>query len=180
MAMARILDGAFFDHSALEVAPSLLGMYLVRRWHGRTTAYRIVETEAYHGHEDRASHASRGKTARTQVMFGPPGYLYVYLVYGRYDMLNVVTGAVDEPSAVLIRGVEGCVGPGRLTRKLHITRVQNGSRVCPEHGVWFEDRGEEVVGRVVRTPRIGVAYAGPEWAGKEYRFVLKTDRSKDS
>lgn len=177
METTRILEGAFFARSALEVAPHLLGMYLVRRVGGEARAYRIVETEAYHGYEDRASHASRGKTARTQVMFGPAGYLYVYLVYGMYDMLNVVTGVVNEPSAVLIRGIEGCVGPGRLTRKLHITRAQNGFRACPKHGVWFEDRGEEVVGRIVRTPRIGVAYAGPEWAGKEYRFVLETDRS---
>jgi len=180
MASSRVLGEDFFARSALEVAPDLLGKHLVRRWRGRIAAYRIVETEAYHGYEDRASHASRGRTERNQIMFGPPGHLYVYLVYGRYNMLNVVTGAAGEPSAVLIRGIEGCVGPGRLTEKLHITRARNGFRADPERGVWFEDRGEVLGGRMVRTPRIGVAYAGPEWAGKEYRFVLETERSSPS
>lgn len=134
----------------------------------------ITEVEAYEGLDDRASHASRGKTPRNAVMFGPPGRWYVYLVYGMHEMLNVVTGSEGHPGAVLIRGVEGIEGPGRLTKQLSITRALNTKTAAPESGVWIEDRGVDVApARILKTPRIGVAYAGEEWAGKPWRFVLQ-------
>src|SRR5262245_35291257 len=107
-------------------ARGLLGKHLVRRFDdGREEARLIVETEAYHSAEDLACHASKGRTHRTEVMFSTGGLWYVYLCYGIHEMLNLVTGPADHPSAVLIRGVEGLIGPGRLTKGLHINRALN-------------------------------------------------------
>ncbi len=133
----------------------------------------ITETEAYDGLDDRASHASKGKTPRTEVMFGPPGHWYVYLIYGMYEMLNIVTGPEGYPSAVLIRGVQDTDGPGKLTRQLGITRAFNTKAAAKEAGLWIEDRGIVIPqNSIIRLPRIGVAYAG-KWAHKPWRFLLK-------
>ncbi|WP_043584017.1 DNA-3-methyladenine glycosylase [Geminisphaera colitermitum] len=142
---------------------------------GTPRRVRIIETEAYDGPEDRACHASKGRTARTEVMFGDAGNWYVYLVYGMHEMLNVVTGPVDYPAAILIRGVEGFWGPGRLTRALGIERVRFNTRPAnPDTGLWLEDDGFQVPdASVLATPRIGIDYAGPKWAAKPWRFVLK-------
>jgi DNA-3-methyladenine glycosylase len=154
----------------------LLGLQLVRRRaDGVVTRVRITETEAYHGPEDRACHASRGRTDRTEVMFGPPGHWYVYLCYGMHEMLNLVTGPGDWPAAVLIRGVEGATGPGRVTRGLEVGRDLNGHRSDdPASGLWLERPGEgepRVLAQdVVAGPRVGVDYAGPEWAARPWRF----------
>lgn len=162
----------FFARPTLTVARELLGMWLVRRIRGRETAFMITEVEAYDGPLDRASHASRGRTARNAPMFGPPGRWYVYLCYGMHWMLNVVTGPSGYPAAVLVRGAAGVVGPGRVTKSLRITGVLDGNVVCRASGLWVEDRGTRPPLRAVRrAPRIGVAYAGPEWAGKRFRFV---------
>jgi len=112
----KILTGTFFDRSALKVAKDLIGCRL--HWkRGRQSQSRIItETEAYPGPDDRASHAFSGRTNRTEVMFGPPGTFYVYLVYGLHWMLNVVSGPIDYPAAILIRAVEGITGPARLTK----------------------------------------------------------------
>lgn len=132
----------------------------------------IIETEAYDGFEDKASHASRGETPRNKVMFGEAGVWYVYFVYGMHHMLNIVTGAKGYPSAVLIRGVEGISGPARLTKALGIDRAMNEQKAERKSGLWIEDRGVIVPkNRIERTPRIGVAYAGEEWAEKPWRFV---------
>ena len=172
--MHTIVSPSFFSRPAPDVARALIGMDLVRRWRGKDISLMITETEAYHGVEDRASHASRGKTSRNAVMFGPSGVCYIYLVYGMYEMLNIVTGDEGCPSAVLIRGIEGYDGPGKLTRALRIDRLLNGTIARPDSGLWFEDRGVTIdQSCVMTTPRIGVAYAGPEWAGKPYRFVLQ-------
>lgn len=131
----------------------------------------ITETEAYDGFEDLASHAAKGRTNRTEVMYGEPGRWYVYLIYGMYDMLNIVTGPVDYPSAVLIRGVSGIDGPGKLTRSLRISRAQNAMPAKKESGLWIEARGIVITpSEIQTTPRIGVAYA-KEWAEKPWRFV---------
>jgi DNA-3-methyladenine glycosylase len=142
---------------------------------GAVRRARITETEAYDGPEDRASHASKGRTARTAVMFGDAGRWYVYLVYGMHEMLNVVTGPADYPAAILIRGVEGFSGPGRLTRALGIDRARFNTRLAnPDTGLWLEDDGCHVPdARVLATPRIGIDYAGPAWTAKPWRFVLK-------
>lgn len=172
--MQRALAPAFYRRRATIVAPELLGKFLVVAHAEKRQAYMITETEAYEGPDDRASHAFRGRTNRTAVMYGPPGRWYVYFIYGMYEMLNIVTGPIEMPHAVLIRGVEGYAGPGKLTRGLGIDRQINGKRAERMTGVWIEDRGVKVPRRGIRrTPRIGVEYAG-EWAKKPWRFVLKT------
>ncbi len=171
--MARVLSAKFFDRSSVVVARELLGKYLVRRYRGRTTALMITEAEAYEGPRDKASHAYRGRTERNAVMFEGAGRWYVYFIYGMYWMLNVVAGPHGYPAAVLIRGVEGAPGPGRLTKALRIDKGLNGRTAGRASGLWIEDRGVKVPrSRIVRTPRVGVAYAG-EWAAKPYRFFIK-------
>ncbi len=154
-------------------ARNLLGKHLVVRESGGTIArHLITETEAYDGPEDRACHASRGHTARTAVMFGPAGHWYVYLCYGVHEMLNLVTGPAGYPAAVLVRAVSAASGPGRLTRRLAIDRRFNALPAMRPTGLWLEDSGILIPDTdVLRTPRIGIAYAGPEWAAKPWRFV---------
>ena len=172
--MKIVLKQSFFARPAPDVAPDLLGKFLVRSIEGREVAHMITETEAYEGLDDRASHASGGRTKRTEVMFGEPGYWYVYLIYGMYDMLNIVTAEIGHPSAVLIRGLNGINGPGRLTKQLNITREYNAVAASPNTGLWIEDRGVVVSAQeIVKSARIGVDYAGPEWAAKEWRFVYE-------
>ena len=172
MAQRKVLQKQFFARSSLLVAPDLVGKFLVRRIRGKEISCMVIEVEAYVGVKDKASHAHRGRTPRNDVMFGEAGIWYVYLIYGMYEMLNVVTGAKGSPSAVLIRGVEGIAGPGRLTRALRIDRKLNKKKTAPASGLWFEDRGVVVQKKdIQKTPRIGVAYAA-EWADKPYRFVL--------
>ena len=139
---------------------------------GKTTKHIITEVEAYDGINDKACHASKGRTVRTEIMFGPAGFWYVYLCYGMYDMLNIVTGPKDYPAAVLIRGVEGINGPGRLTKTLKITRALNGKKVDQKNGLWIEQGISVSKNEIARTPRIGVAYAGA-YAQKPWRFVWK-------
>ncbi len=171
--MRPILPLSFFNRPTVEVARDLIGKTLVRRFpDGTQTALRITETEAYDGPLDLACHAAKGRTPRTEVMYGPAGHFYVYFIYGIHWLLNVVTGPEDFPSAVLIRAVEGISGPARVTKALKIDKSFYGKPVVPESGLWFEDRGEKVR-KIKATPRIGVDYAGEEWAGKEWRFVVE-------
>jgi len=163
----------FFKRTTTTVARELIGKYLVRRIGRRTVAAMITETEAYHGPCDRASHASRGKTARTQIMFGPPGSWYVYFVYGMHHCANVVTGPEGFPAAVLIRAVDmpSSHGPARLCKALRIDRQLNGLPSRNAH-IWIEDRGVHIPRtHILCGPRIGVAYAGA-WASKPWRFTL--------
>ncbi len=172
--MRKILIKKFFERSSLIVAPELLGKYVVSTLSGNEESYLITETEAYDGIEDLASHASRGKTMRTEVIFGVPGRFYIYLIYGMYYMLNIVTDKEEYPSAVLLRGVQGINGPGKLTKKLGITKSINILEAKKETGLWFEDRGIKIDKKeIIKTPRVGVDYAGPIWAKKDYRFILK-------
>lgn len=171
--MKKILNKEFFEKDTLKVAGNLLGKYLVRKVSGREIALRINEIEAYDGHEDKASHAHKGKTERNKAMFGDAGNWYVYLVYGMHNMLNIVTGGKDYPAAILIRGAGDISGPGRLTKFLKIDRKINNKLALVKTGLWFEDRGEPVdKKKIKRTTRIGINYAGPIWAKKDYRFVL--------
>jgi DNA-3-methyladenine glycosylase len=159
----------------VALARWLLGKHLVRRQpDGSEDARLIVETEAYDGERDLACHARAGRTRRTEVMYAAGGVWYVYLCYGIHEMLNLVVGPADWPAAVLIRGVVGASGPGRVTQALGIGRALNGLPATDAAGgLWLEERGVIVPRRaVVATPRIGVDYAGPEWAGKPWRFVL--------
>ena len=175
--MRRILSRIYFNRPTVTVARSLIGKYLVRAIDGRTLAGKIVEVEAYVGPEDKACHASKGRTQRTDVMFGPGGVAYVYLIYGMYHCLNVVTEREEFPSAVLIRAIEidGKLidGPGRVCRALQIDRRLNRVDLTTGESLWFEDRGVLVKKADVGThPRIGVEYAG-KWAKKPWRFRLR-------
>jgi DNA-3-methyladenine glycosylase len=175
--MRRILPRIYFNRPTLTVARSLVGKYLVRAINGRTLAGKIVEVEAYVGSQDKACHASKGRTQRTDVLFGQAGVAYIYLIYGMYHCLNVVTEQEEFPSAVLIRAIEidGELidGPGRLCRALQINRSLNRINLTIGESLWFEDRGVSLGrGDIGAHPRIGVDYAG-EWAKKPWRFRLR-------
>lgn len=165
------LSADFFIRDVLEVAPALLGKMLVRRFSdGRIVRYRITETEAYRGVEDRACHASKGRTPRTEVMFREGGTVYVYLIYGQYWLLNLVTGTAGDASAVLIRGIEGFSGPGRVGRELQLDKSFYGeSLICSER-IWVEDA--EPVSQIATTPRIGIHYAGEPWTSNCWRYLI--------
>lgn len=137
----------------------------------------ITETEAYDGFYDKASHAYKGKTKRTEVMFGNPGNFYVYLCYGMYFMLNIVTREHGYPAAVLVRGAksedEFINGPGKLTKFLKINKKFNGKKSSFLAGLWIEDRGIKFKGKEIKkTARIGVNYARPVWSQKKLRFHI--------
>lgn len=173
------IDRRFLKRDTVTVARELLGNYLCRSdgadgAGGATRRWMITEVEAYDGPEDKACHAHRGKTPRNAVMFGPAGYYYVYLCYGIHWLLNIVTGPVDYPAAVLIRGVDAIRGPGRTTKALGIDRTFNEQPVAVNTGLWLERSHEHVAADAIQqTPRIGIDYAGPKWANKPYRFVLR-------
>jgi DNA-3-methyladenine glycosylase len=162
----------FFLHDVLEVAPILIGKLLVRRFEdGRIEKYRITETEAYRGIEDRACHASKGRTTRTDVMFHQGGKVYVYLIYGMYWMLNFVAGNEGVPHAVLIRGIEGFSGPGLVGRALQLDKSFYGEDLATSSRIWVEDA--EPVAEIQTSKRIGIKYAGEEWENKLWRFYYK-------
>jgi DNA-3-methyladenine glycosylase len=164
----------FQRKNTVAVARALIGQVLVRRHaDGRVTRHTITETEAYCGEADLACHARAGRTARTDVMYRAGGVWYVYLCYGIHEMLNLVTGPEGFPAAVLIRGVADASGPGRLTKRLEIGRALNGLAATDvESGLWIEE-GERVPReRIQVTARVGVDFAGAEWAGKPWRFVM--------
>lgn len=182
------LPRSFYEQSTVEVARQLLGKYLVRKHPDGTTVGRIVETEAYIGPEDKACHASRGRTARTEVMFGPAGYAYVYFVYGFHHMLNLVTEDMGFPAAVLIRAVEPvdgitlmkkrrrteaprnlASGPGKLCEAFSIDRSLNGIDLCGP--LLFAIDAGEPAPKIAAKPRIGVDYAG-RWKDKPWRFLI--------
>jgi DNA-3-methyladenine glycosylase len=189
-AVAAIEDRAWFDRSAADVAPELLGALLIHDTPAGRIAGRIVEVEAYLGPEDLAAHSSRGETPRNSVMFGPPGHLYVYLVYGIHHCVNVVCGPDAKPEAVLLRAAEltqgeelarqrrGDVpasrlaaGPGNLAAAFAIDRRLNGADLLG---------GPVRVGRgprpdaIERTTRIGVDYAA-DWTDRPLRFLVRDD-----
>jgi DNA-3-methyladenine glycosylase len=168
------LPRAFYGRPTVDVAHALLGKLLVRHPPGKLGAprvARIVEVEAYLGERDAASHARRGPTPRAAIMFGPPGFLYVYLIYGMHHCMNVITQRVGEPTGVLLRaGDPGAKGPGVLCRELGVTREQLGIDLTAGGPLRIE-RGEPAEA-VVETRRIGVDYAG-DWALKPWRFYIE-------
>lgn len=181
--MPAVLPQSFYDRPTLVVARELLGKRLVRRDGRVRFAGIITETEAYCGPHDLACHASKGRTKRTDVMFGPPGHWYIYLIYGMYHCLNVVTEARDYPAAVLIRGVtpvEGIApkaktdGPGKLCRAMRIDRDLNTTPAYrPRADLRIEDSAvDPAPDTIQQTPRIGIDYAG-EYKDKPWRFLWK-------
>ena len=193
--MRKALPQSFFNRPTVEVARDLIGKYIVRRVSSRVKtndgavrelALMITETEAYDGPRDLASHASRGRTPRTTVMFRQAGNFYVYFTYGMHWLVNIVTGADGYPAAVLLRagiwinpatGAPVAIdGPARLTKFLGITGAENNRPAGRSNGLWFEDRGTIVSRRnIIASPRIGVDYAGPVWSNKPYRFQLNRE-----
>ena len=154
--LARPLGRSFFERGAEAVARDLIDCYLVRKRGQKLIKRRITETEAYIGPHDLACHAARGRTLRTEPMFGPGGTLYVYLVYGMHWMLNVVTGPVGYPAAVLIRAVQDINGPARLTKAMALTGSLNGKQADEENGVWFTDQTRPPRIKVIRSARVGI------------------------
>jgi DNA-3-methyladenine glycosylase len=175
----RQLQREFYAQRTLVVARALIGKHLVRLYRGRRFVGRIVETEAYQGPQDLAAHSARGQTRRNAVLFGAPGFSYVYLIYGMWHCLNVVTREQGVPHAVLIRATEPIAhgdgktwGPGLLCRSMHIDRDLNGVDLCGRmnrSALWIEAPTDAARSKIARTPRIGVDYAGT-WAAKPWRF----------
>ena len=169
--MGKRLNREFYSRDVLEVAPSLLGKHLVRMWpDGKKSTYIIAETEAYRGEEDRACHASRGRTPRTEVMFGEGGHIYMYLIYGMYWMMNVVTALEGVPQAVLFRGLVDASGPGRLTRLLQVDKDYYGEDLVYSQRIWIEESGKQP--NYTTGPRVGINYAGEPWKDVPWRFLI--------
>lgn len=164
------LNKKFFEQDALVVAPALLGKMLVTKKNKTLKKYKITEVEVYRGEEDEACHAKKGKTKRNVTMYLSGGYLYTYLIYGMYWMMNVVTGKAGHPQAILIRGLEGLEGPGKVTRCLGIDKSYCGENLVASDRIWIENNNESV--RYVTLKRIGIDYAGEYWKDKLWRFVL--------
>lgn len=176
--MIKVLGKNFFERPTLVIAKDLLGKYLIRRLNGKIWRFVITEIETYDGFKDKASHASRGKTKRNAPMFGEAGRWYVYFTYGMHYMLNIVTGPKNYPAAILIRGIDGIIGPARITKKLKIDKKFNGKIASPKTGLWIENNSKlknqnfKLQFKIQKFPRIGVNYAGPIWSEKKWRFKL--------
>ena len=187
------LTRSFYTQPTRQLAPALLGCYLVRRWQGQRLSGLIVETEAYLGETDLACHAHVGRTARNAVMYGKPGLAYVYFTYGMHWLLNVVSEAEDFPAAVLIRALEPqegldvmqqhrpvprpielCRGPAKLTQALRIDQALNGVDLCNRQGALWIEAGEPLPIRSVgRGPRVGLGTTPEPWKSKPWRYWIK-------
>jgi DNA-3-methyladenine glycosylase len=188
------LSRDFFAQDTLTVARLLLGKRLARRLNGRRLSGRIVEVEAYIGQDDKGCHASVGRTARNDVMFGPPGHAYVYFTYGMHWMFNIITEAEGFPAAVLIRaleplegvkvmernrrgrtGFELCSGPAKLTQALQITRALNGADLCARRGaeLWIEDAPPISDDDIAISPRVGLNNTPDPWKSVPWRFRVR-------
>lgn len=166
------LSPVFYKQDAVTVAEKLLGKVLVRVMEtGDEVRYRITETEAYLGEDDLACHASKGRTPRTEIMYAEGGCLYVYLIYGMYWMLNVVTGSEGHPQAVLIRGLNDITGSGKVGRELKIDKSFYGEDLLSSARIWIESAPDEP-GFDTAT-RVGIDYAGDVWKNKLWRFIAK-------
>jgi DNA-3-methyladenine glycosylase len=168
-----VFSEEYFQKDVLVVAPSLIGNFLCRKLdNGQIVKFVITETEAYRGEEDLACHASKGRTKRTEVMYHNGGKIYVYLIYGMYWLLNIVTGTENNPQAVLIRGIEKINGQGKLTKALNINGEFYGKSLKTENGLWVEEN--IITTEIITSVRIGIDYAGEEWKMKPWRFTLKS------
>lgn len=167
-----VIKRSFYEQDVLTVAPGLLGKLLVRKFeNGSCEKYVITEVEAYRGEDDLACHASRGKTKRTAVMYDRGGLIYVYLIYGMYWMFNIVTGKKNTPQAVLIRGLRGIDGPGKVGRVLGVDKSFYGEDLTKSKRIWIE-HGYADTPLYRQEKRVGVNYA-KEWASKPWRYILK-------
>jgi DNA-3-methyladenine glycosylase len=175
------LPRSFYDRDTVQVAHDLLGKLLIHRSGDIERIGKIVEVEAYLGPHDLAAHTSKGITPRTRVMFGPPGYAYIYLIYGMHHCMNVVTEADGTGAAVLLRALEPIAnlsdntnGPGRLCKAMGVDRGHYGHDLCSDDFFISNDPHGQTF-KIVERPRIGVDYAG-EWAAKPLRFYIEANR----
>lgn len=170
--VCKKLDSDFYARDVLYVAPGLIGKVLSVKMSDKSVRRHIItEVEAYRGSADKACHASRGRTNRTEIMYHSGGRVYVYFVYGMYWMLNVVAGREGEPQAALIRGVGGISGPGRLTRELGIDGSFYGEDLTVSDRIWIGDEGLDP--DYTTGPRVGIDYAGKPWKDKPWRFLMR-------
>ncbi len=172
------LPRPFYDRETARVARELLGKWLVHHTGGVARVGKIVETEAYLGPADLASHSARGRTARTEIMFGPPGHAYVYFIYGMHFCLNAVTEPAGHGSAVLLRALEPVAnlagrtcGPALLCRAMQVDKRLNGHDLLSDDLFIAEpDTAERFT--IAKSPRVGVAYAR-HWARRHLRFYIR-------
>lgn len=166
------LDYDFFHRDCLKVSPELVGKIIARRDEdGNIIRLRITETEAYRGEEDTACHASKGRTKRTELLYGDAGVIYVYLCYGMHWLMNVITGEKEQPQGVLFRACEVYDGPAKLTKRLGINGGFNGQPLYGNDTVWVEDDGYKP--DIITLPRVGINYATPEYRDILWRFKDK-------
>jgi len=189
--MQKILPQIFYTQNSLKVAQDLLGKFLVRKVNNQILSGMITETEAYCGPNDLASHASKGKTPRTEIMFDQAGLTYIYLIYGMYYCFNIITEEKEYPAAVLIRslkpvkGIETIKrlrktndldnltnGPGKLCQALNINKELNKNKIYQKDQIWIEDRGDVIKkSQIKKAKRIGIDYA-KEYKDKLWRFYV--------
>ena len=198
--MAQILQSEFYEQYTCKVAEELLGKLLVRNIGGKRLSGIIVETEAYRGFDDTASHAHKGPTERCKVMFGKAGFAYVYITYGLHNMLNFVTEKKWFPSAVLIRAIEPVEGvkmmrrvrkvqnerdltsgPGKVTKALMIDRKLNGIDITAGSEVWVEEGDSQMVEwlndyEILRGARVGIDYADKTSKERKWRFYVENNK----
>ena len=164
------LGEEFFHRDCLEVAPHLVGKVIVSKIGGEEVRVRISETEAYRGEEDTACHAHKGRTPRTEVLYGKSGTVYIYLCYGMHWLMNVITGEEGQPQGVLFRAGVDYNGPAKLTKKLGVTKEQNKTSFTDSDVLWIEDDGFKC--KIRTDKRVGINYATEEYINKQWRFIL--------
>lgn len=167
--MAKRLGRRYFSQTADVLAEDLVGKLLCHKVEDEILRYRIMETECYYGEEDTACHASKGKTERTRILYEKGGTAYVYLCYGMHFLFNIVTGQKGHPEAVLIRGITGYNGPGKLTRVMRIDKELNGEDMVVSSRLWIEDDGCRFPIRTDK--RVGIDYATPEYRDILWRYI---------
>lgn len=175
------LPRKFYNRDTIDVAKDLLGKFLIHKHNGIEQIGKIVEVEAYLGPHDLAAHSAKGLTPRTKVMFGPPGHSYVYLIYGMYYCMNIVTKEEGHASAVLLRALEPVKniddktnGPGLLCRAMHITKHLQGHDLLSDDFYVAEEKNPPSI-KIIKRPRVGVDYAG-HWAKRLLRFYIKDNK----
>lgn len=165
-----ILEREFYERDCLDVAPDLVGKRIVHILPDGTELSAVIsETEAYRGTEDTACHASKGRTPRTELLFGEAGIIYVYLCYGMHWLMNVITGEKDQPQGVLLRAARDLNGPAKLTKHIMVGKEMNGKPICGDPSIYIEDIGEKP--EIIRLPRVGINYATPEYRDILWRYA---------
>lgn len=168
------LDKTFFKSGAHDVAQRLIGCRLcVKQPDNAVKKLVICETEVYFGEADTACHASKGRTKRTEPLYHEGGTIYVYLCYGMHWLINIVTGAEDDPQCVLIRACKGYGGPAKLTKYLGIDKRFNMSNIACDGSIWIEPADDMGKYELIACERVGIGYASPEDQKRPWRFVLK-------